>query len=387
MDSQQAIALRDHYKTHLLDSVIPFWLNHSLDREHGGFFTCLDRDGSVFDTDKAMWMQGRGVWMFAELYNRLEPRPEWLNAARHGYEFLIRHGFDDDGRMFFSTTREGHPLRKRRYLFTEAFGVIACAEYARAASNEQALEKAKQTYRLIIDLYRNPASLPPKIIPATRQTKSHAMPMILLAITQELREIDTDPLYTEVIDDALDQIVNHFMKPNERALFETVGINGERLDSAEGRTLNPGHAIETAWFILHESQQRADATLAQNAFDILDWSLERGWDTEHGGILYFVDAENKPPTQLEWDMKLWWPHTEALYALLLAHHLTGTNRYLDWYNTVHEWTFNHFPDPVYGEWYGYLHRDGTLATPLKGSMWKGPFHIPRALLNCLKLLE
>ena len=387
MDAQRVATLRTHYEKCLLEDVLPFWLKHAPDGEYGGFFTFLDRGGSVFDTDKAMWLQSRAVWMFAHLYNTLEPRAEWLKAAQHGYTFLVRHGFDADGRMFFATTREGKPLRKRRYLFTETFGAIACAEYARAANDEQALERAKHTYRLVVDLYRDPKALPPKVIASTRRTKSHAMPMILLATTQILRQVDTDPLYAEVTEQALDELFNHFMKPDERALFETVGPNGERLDTVEGRTLNPGHTIETAWFVMRESQHRNDPSLLRKALDILDWSLERGWDAEYGGIFSFVDAEGKPPTQLEWDMKLWWPHTEALYALLLAHHLSGEARYLAWYDKVHEWAFGHFADPEYGEWYGYLHRDGSVSTPLKGGLWKGAFHVPRAFLNSLQLLR
>lgn len=379
--------LHRQYHDALLTDVIPFWLRHSLDRESGGFLTCLDRDGSVFSTDKGMWMQGRGLWLFSRLFNTLEPREEWLDAAEMGFDFVMKHGFDVDGRMFYTTTRDGRPLRKRRYLFTETFGVIGCAEYARATGNELALQRARDTYRLIVDLSRTPGALEPKVFPDARRTKSHAMPMIMLATTQVLRQVDSDPLYTEVIDNSLDQILSDFLKPDERALFETVGANGERLDSPEGRCINPGHAIETSWFIMREGQQRNDSSLIQSALDILNWSLEWGWDKEHGGILYFIDVEGKPPEQLEWDMKLWWPHTEALYALLLAHHLTGQATYANWYEKVHEWTFSHFPDSEYGEWFGYLHRDGSLSIPLKGSIWKGPFHVPRALLQCHQLLE
>ena len=376
-----------HYRRCLLDDVVPFWLAHSLDHQEGGYLTCLDRDGSVYSTDKSIWLQGRGIWLFAKLYNNVEARQEWLDAAKVGYGFLVEHSFDADGRMYFSVTRDGRPLRKRRYLFAETFGVIACAEYALATDDEEALARAKETYRLVVDLYRTPGALMPKVYPQTRQTKSLSMPMILLATTQELRQVDSDPLYIEVVDEALDQILNQLLKRDERVLHETVGANGERLDSPEGRCLNPGHAIETAWFMLHEGRHRNDPSLTRAALDVLEWSLEWGWDPEHGGILSFVDTEGRPAEQLEWDMKLWWPHTEALYATLLAHHLTGASTYLDWYERIHSWAFSHFPDPEYGEWYGYLHRDGSVSHSLKGSMWKGAFHLPRALWLCTKVLE
>lgn len=379
--------LRDHYRRTLLEDVIPFWMKHSPDREFGGYLNCLDRDGSVYNTDKAMWIQCRTVWTFSKLCNEIERREEWIRTARLGYEFITKHGFDSDGRMHFVVTRDGRPLRKSRYLYTETFGVICCAAYSKATASEEALVQAKKTYRLLVDLYRSPGRLTPKINPETRSTISHAMPMILLSTTQELRRVDSDPLYREVVDQSIDQILNLFLKRDQRALFETVAPNGDRIDSPEGRCLNPGHAIETSWFLMHEAKERNDTSLLKNALDILVWSLEWGWDKDYGGLLYFVDVEGKPTEQLEWDMKLWWPHTEALYALLLAHQLTGDPVFEKWYDRVHDWSFAHFPDKEYGEWFGYLHRDGSLALRLKGSMWKGPFHLPRALLYCYKLLE
>ena len=387
MKEERINELREHYRLCLLDDVIPFWLRHSLDHEYGGYLTCLDRDGSVYSTDKAMWLQARQVWLFAKLYNEVEHRQEWLDAARLGYGFLTDHGFDADGRMFFSVTRDGRPLRKRRYLFTETFGVIACAEYYRATGDEGALRRATRTYRLVVELYRTPGSLPPKTYLQTRRTKSLAMPMILLATTQELGRATSHPSHVRVVNEALEQILGHFLKRDERAMHETVGPDGERLDSPEGRCVNPGHSIETAWFMLREGRHRNDDALVRSALDILTWSLGWGWDEEYGGLLSFVDVEGRPPEQLEWDMKLWWPHTEALYACLLAHYLTGEESFLDWYERIHAWSFAHFPDSEHGEWYGYLHRDGSVSLSLKGSMWKGAFHVPRALWLCLDLLE
>ncbi len=387
MDEARRQELKTFYLRALLDDVVPFWMAHSLDEQYGGYFNMLDRRGEVYDTDKAMWLQGRGVWMYATLYNTLEPRREWLDAARLGYEFLVRHGFDSDGRMFFQVTRDGRPLRKRRYFFTETFGAIACMQYAKAAQDDAALQRARDLFRLVVDLARNPGRLPAKVNPATRRTMSHAVPMILLATAQEFRKVETDPFYDQVALEATQQILTQFVKPEQRALFETLNADGSlMLDTVEGRVITPGHAIESAWFIMHEGRYRQDETMIRRALDIIRWSLALGWDETYGGLFYFVDYAGKPPTQLEWDQKLWWPHTEALYALLLAHHLTGESWCAEWYAKVHAWTFEHFPDPDYGEWYGYLHRDGSVLTPLKGSVWKGPFHLPRALLLSYQLL-
>lgn len=386
MEQGQLIQLHEFYKNYLFNNCLPFWLKNSVDHEYGGFLTCVDRDGELYNTDKSVWFQGRGTWMFSRLYNIVEHRQEWLDTAKNGYDFLIRNCFDTDDRMFFSVTRDGRPLRKRRYYFSECFAIIACAEYSRATGDKGALEKAVQTFQMVLDLYRNPQKLEPKVNPETRTAKSHSQPMILLSVIQILREIDNKPEYDIIADELMDTLFKDFIKPDEKALFETVGLNGERLDSPQGRCINPGHSIETAWFLMHEGLYRNNTAIINKALEVLDWSLQLGWDKEYGGIYSFVDIEGKPPEQLEWDMKLWWPHTEALYAALLAHKITGKMKYEIWYNKIHQWSFNHFEDTVYGEWYGYLHRDGSVANTLKGSLWKGPFHLPRALFLCWKLL-
>jgi N-acylglucosamine 2-epimerase len=378
--------LGSFYRDYLLDNVIPFWMEHSIDREHGGYLTCLDRRGDVYNYDKSVWFQGRGAWLFSRLHNAVEKRPEWLEAAKTGVDFLNAHCFDGDGRMFFTVTRDGRPLQKRRYVFSEAFAAIALAEYAKASGDEGAMLRAKRIFETVKDIYQNGRMIP-KIDPNTRKMQSHALPMILLSTMQALRENGNTNEYDAFAGELLRTLFTDFMKPEERALFETVGEQGERLDSPQGRCVNPGHAIETSWFLMREGLYRKDNGIIRDALNILEWSLELGWDKEYGGIFAFVDIEGKPPEQLEWDMKLWWPHTEALHALLLAHSITGDPKYEEWHDDMHSYAFGHFADMEHNEWYGYLHRDGTISNTLKGSLWKGMFHLPRALLLNWKLLE
>ena len=375
------------YKDGLLEDTMPFWQQHALDREHGGFMTFLDADGTVVGTDKPIWVIGRFTWLFAKLYNTVEPRAEWLSLAEHGISFLRQYGFDQDGRMFYSVTRDGRPLRKRRYLYTETFGVVALAEYAKASGDEKAKRQACELFQLIIKYHRTPGMLVPKGLPQTRPMKPHAMPMILLAIAQILRDFDDNPLYKQVIDDSIQEIEQHFLKSEFKALLENVGPNGEFVDEPVGRIVNPGHAIETAWFIMEEARMRNDSSMIELGRKILDWSLAIGWDDEYGGIYYFRDVRGLPCDQYEHDMKLWWPHNESIYATLLAYHLTGHQEYAKWHRKLHDWAYAHFPDHKNGEWFGYLHRDGSVSSTLKGNMWKGPFHLPRMQLRCWKLLE
>lgn len=387
MDSDRIEKLIKIYRDGLLNDTIPFWMKHTIDRECGGFLNFLDQDGTVLNYDKPVWVLGRLTWLTAMLYNNVEKKQEWLDTSRHGLDFLEKYCFDADGRMFYEVARDGKPLRKRRYLFTETFGVMALSEYAIAADDEKRLDAARKLFNLILRYYENPDSLPAKVFPQTRQAKSHAMAMILLGTSQQMRKADDNPLYDDIIERCCNEVFDDFMKYDEKALFETVGANGERLDSVEGRCINPGHAIETAWFLMAESRHRNDKQMLEKACLILDWSLDIGWDKEFEGILYFVDVEGKQPEQYEHDMKLWWPHNEAIYACLLAHYLTGDSKYEKWHKKLHDYSYSHFPDKKNGEWFKYLHRDGTLSSTVKGNRWAGPFHLPRMQYNCWKLLE
>jgi len=389
MDRKKMKQLCQFFYDELTGNTLPFWIDHAVDSRYGGFVTYLDRRGEPLSTDKPMWVHGRITWLFSRLFNVLEKRQEWLDLARHGMEFLLRHGFDTDGRMFYLVTRDGQPLRKRRYLYTESFGVIGLAEYARASGDGESLDRARSLMDLLLKLHNTPGALEPKVNPRVRQSRTHAMSMVIVSTLQVLRAADpeNETKYDDLISREIEGLFEYFVKPEKKALFETVGMQGELLDSPEGRCLNPGHAIETAWFILEEAKRRKDRALMEKTLPLIEWNLERGWDSRHGGIFYFLDSEGKQPEPLEWDMKLWWVHNEAIYATLLAYSLTGQHSYLEWFDRVFEWSEEHFPDREHGEWFGYLHYDGSVALDFKGNLWKGPYHLPRQQLNCHLLLK
>jgi N-acylglucosamine 2-epimerase len=388
MTSQRIDELICIYRDGLLKDTLPFWLEHCVDREQGGFIFSLDHDGSILCTDKSMWAQCRFTWLLATLYNYVEQRPEWLELAEHGIDFICKYGFGSDGRMFFCVTRDGRPLRKRRYLATESFGTIALAAYAKATKDKGKAQQALDLFELMLKYHTTEGLLEPKLIPQARRMKGLTMPMIIIVTAQVLREVICERICNEWIERCVDEIEKDFMKEQFQAVLENVGPEGEFIDAFDGRLLTPGHAIETAWFILHESKYRGgDSHLREIGLKILDWSWQIGWDDEYGGIIYYRDAKGLPCTEYWHDMKFWWPQNEAIIATLLAYQITGDEKYAGWHRMAHDWAYKHFPDPEYGEWYGYLHRDGRISTRLKGNMWKGPFHLPRMQWYCWKLLE
>lgn len=389
MDKLKITRLRGLYERTLFDDVVPFWLTHSPDRECGGYLHMLDRDGSSYSTDKYAWPTAREVWFFSTLCHMVEDRKEWRDMAKLGWDFIVKHFFHESGRSFYSFKRDGTPLTLPRKIFSETFIIIAGVRYALVTGDPEPARIARKLYKMVVDMAETPLAGSQKGIPGARPMIDHAIPMILLNVTREMMLLDGETEeYRKVVDWCLDRVFGKHVHPERKLLFEQVAPDGSLMsDLPEGRLVLPGHAIESSWFLMHEGMARKDNEIIRKACDLTLWMLEYGWDPEYGGLFYFLDSEGKPPLPLEWDMKLWWCHNEALYATLLAHHLTGDAVYEQWYDKLHDYSFSHHTDTEYGEWFGYLHRDGSVSHRFKGSAWKGCFHLPRQLLYCWLLLK
>ena len=394
MNKEQLRSSREWIRAEL-DRCVTFWLEHGMDPVNGGIYTCLDRTGRVFSTDKSVWMQGRGGWIFAWLCSRYGVKEEWLAASKSCLDFMEAHCLNHEAeeRMYFTVTADGKPLRQRRYYFSEAFYAMANAEYYGVTGDKDCLLRARRAYEMYWDLahcMKDPTGLGPKTIPETRTGRAFGIPMIYLNVTNVM--LRTDPerrtLYEERAAACVDEIFRYHVKDELGCVLENVGPEGEaRLDYTEGRIVNPGHDIEGVWFLLEHAKRTGDAALIEKASVIFDRAINAGWDKEYGGLLYFIDCLGNPPEAYEHDMKLWWPHDEILISSLMLFRDTGKEVYLDWFFKTLEYCRTYFSDPEYGEWYGYLHRDGTVAQPAKGNLFKGPFHIPRMLTICQVLID
>ncbi|MBB4081086.1 N-acylglucosamine 2-epimerase [Lewinella aquimaris] len=380
------MSLSQRYQQNLLDDVLPFWERHSPDPTNGGYFTCLDRRGKVYDTDKFIWLQGRQVWTYSMLYNRVEQRDNWLETARLGAEFLKKHGTDDVGHFYFSVTAEGRPLVQPYNIFSDCFAAMAFSQYAKASGDAAYGELARIAYFRILERSDNPKGQYEKTT-GVRKLKGFALPMILSNLVLELEDHLDPEEVDRTLDHSVHEVMNVFLQSDTGLIREAVQSDGSTHDSFEGRLLNPGHGIEAMWFMMDIGARRNDTELIQRAADTVLRTLEHTWDVEHGGIFYFMDAHGHPPQQLEWDQKLWWVHLEALVALAKAYEHTRSEQVRTWFQRVHDYTWSHFPDPEYGEWFGYLNRRGEPLLALKGGKWKGCFHVPRALLQCAQSLK
>ncbi len=377
----------ESYKKDLTENIMPFWMEYGLDRENGGVYTCVNRDGSLMDTTKSVWFQGRFAFICSFAYNNVEKKQEWLDAAKSTLEFIEKHCFDEQGHMYFSVTAEGKPLRKRRYVFSETFAAIAMSEYALATGDQHWAKRAIQVFEDTQRFLATPGFLPAKF-EADVKLQGHSIVMILINVGSCIRKVVDDPKLTQQIDESIEKLKKYFIHPEFKCLLETVGENGEFIDTNMTRTINPGHCIETSWFIMEEAKLRGwDKPMFDLALQVFDWSWDWGWDKQYGGIINFRDCKNLPPQDYSQDMKFWWPQCETIIASLYAYLGTGDEKYLYRHERISEWTYAHFPDAEYGEWYGYLHRDGTVAQPAKGNLYKGPFHIPRMMIKGYMLCQ
>ncbi len=379
--------LANQYRDELLERVLPFWLEHSQDKEFGGYFSCLDREGKVYDTDKFIWLQGREVWMFAMLYNQVEKRQEWLDCAIQGGEFLKKYGHDGNYNWYFSLTREGKPIIQPYNIFSYTFAAMAFAQLAVATGSEEYATIAKRTFDRILEKRNDPKGVWNKAYPGTRNLKSFSLPMILCNMALEIEPMIDKELLDRTIEECLKEVMEVFYRPELGLIVENVTTDGELADTFEGRLINPGHSLEAMWFIMNLGVRLNDKSLVEKAIQIALKTAEFGWDQKHGGIFYFMDRKGAPRVELEWDQKLWWVHIESMITMIKGYQLTGNEQCLEWFMRLHDYTWSHFKDAEFPEWYGYLNRQGEVLLPLKGGKWKGCFHVPRGLYQCWKILE
>lgn len=381
--------ISSRYKRELLEKCLPFWLEHSQDKEYGGYFSCLNRDGSVYDTDKFIWLQGREVWMFAMLYNNVEKNQQWLDCAIQGAEFLKKYGHDENWDFYFSLDRKGNPLVQPYNIFSNTFACMAFAQLAKATGNDEYALIARRIFGRILERRSNPKGQWCKAYPGTRPMKDFALPMIICNMALEIEDILEDKSVLEqTIDTCLHEVFDVFYQPELGCMLENVSsVDGAPVDCFEGREINPGHDLEALWFMMNLGVRRGDKALIEKCVEIALLVIERGWDKEFGGIYYFLDAKGVPQQKLEWDQKLWWVHIESAIAMLKGYQLTGNEKCLEWFLKLDAYLWDNFKDKEYPEWFGYLNRRGEVLLPLKGGKWKGCFHVPRGLYQIWQLAE
>lgn len=383
--------LRDFLYAHLMEDIMPFWVRYAVDPD-GGVNTCVADDGRIISRDKWLWSQWRMVWVFSKLYNSVEADEKWLRLAMHVYEFTAKFGWNEQvGGWNLCLTHDGKVIRGYDSIYVDAFAIDGLVELAKVSSSQSSelVSFACKTADSVIKRLQVPHDqIPHYPYPIPKGAKVHGIPMIFSFVLWKLGRFLDEPRYTKVAQSLSDEIFNNFYRPNRDLILERISEDNSEYPVPEGTTVNPGHAIEDMWFQIHIARHLGNTQRIKEACRLIRRHLELGWDEKYGGIFLAIDADNQQ--DIAWksaDTKLWWPQTETMYALLLAWEYTQEPWCLEWYNKVHEYCFKHYPVPKHGEWYRNLDRQGQ---PLKDTVVlpvKDPFHLPRAFIYCLEVLD
>jgi len=378
-------ALFAQYRSELLERTVPFWLGHGIDRKNGGICTVISDDGTVLSHDKYMWSQLRAIWTFSALYNLIEPRTEWLDAARHIFEFTQKHGRDAAGRWVFCVDKDGAVLKGADSIYADGFAIAGLTELAKATGDQEPARIALETCHSVIRRLAAPGSYPTEPLDIPAGCKAHGIAMIFAKVFYDLGSYLNDSAIINAGLEHAREVMGVFRRPEKRLLYEFVGLDDAPIGRPPGKAVVPGHAIESMWFMIHIYQSLGDERRVREAIECIRWHIELGWDSEFGGILLARDATGTFWKDKE-DTKIWWPHTEALYALLLAYSICGESWCLEWFHRVHDYAFAHFPSP-HGEWIQRLDRHGRGIDNIAAMPVKDPFHLARSLIHCSKVLE
>ena len=410
------------YTNHLKTELLPFWLAHAIDEEYGAFYTCFNNEGTkLLSQDKFTWSQGRFVWVWSKLagmdiFDAAERR-RFTALAGSGAQFLMKHCLLPNGNCAFLMSRDGTHKQQApgmpldSSIYADCFVVLGLARYASVSGERAPAEFALRLYRSIAQ--RMAAGVfNSEPYPAPAGYRQHGIPMIMLNTAQEMAAglAALGMAEATAVQDAADDYMRQtlaYVDANDQQR-EYVKANGTFDDEMLlGRHINPGHTIEDMWFVMHQvrwrkdkaSQQTIDraARIARRAFTV-------GWDAELGGLLHFCDKDGGEPrgntagmekervvqqVLAGWGDKLWWVHSEALYTMLLAHHLTGDESFIPLYRQAADFTFRTFPNPdrSVGEWIQIRDRTGKPQQKLVALPVKDPFHILRNVALIIDLLR
>jgi len=384
-------------KKHILEDIMPFWDTRCLDREAGGYITCFDRQGNITSTNKYIWFQGRQLYTYSLLYNRIEKRSAWLKLARAGYDFLIQHAYAGNGRWNFELTREGKVVTGTNSIYSDYHVTQGLAEYLLATdcADERGMRILEETFS---SLEKN--TMDPEFKDIFENTWSPT----LIWHDMHLTALNTASIAGQTLgrkrvkafeDYCLDRILNWFLRDKEQLIFEAVTRENQLDASPAGNFINPGHSLESMWFCMETGRIHEDPAVIKRALRGVDWTYRVGWDDVYGGIFAYLDASSQTPepfdwhkeTNTAWDDKIWWVNCESLCCFAQSYAASLDTKYLVMFEKQYDFCMKHFYDPEFGEWYERLYRDGTVKVSDKGTPWKCAYHLGRSLVYTISALE
>ncbi len=388
--NQIEIELREH--------ILPFWLNHTRDESRGGFYGEITNDLHVNEeAPRGALLTARILWTFAAAYRRYN-NPVYLAMADHAFQDLLSRFWDETyGGLYWMVAANGTPLRPRKQIYGQAFGIYALAEYYAATGEKAALDRAQEIYRLI-DTHAYDSKRK-GYLEAFTQDWEITEDMRLSAIDEnEKKSMNTHIHIMEAFTNLLRVWPNVHLKDRHTELLEVMMTR--IIDPATYHTLlffdedwtpksanvSYGHDIETSWLLVeaaevlaHEPILSQTKTLASRMAQTI---YDHGRDPD-GAVLY----EGGPEGWVD-DTKQWWPQAEAMVGFLNAYQITGAEHFLK--AAQRSWAFieAYLIDHERGGWYRYVTRDHQYdPDALKVSFWKAPYHNSRACMEATARLS
>ena len=380
--------LKQFLHQHLTEHVLPFWFPKLIDQRYGGLNNCVQDDGEVLSTEKYLWSQGRALWVLSKLFNDIDQDSKWLEMATPIFKLLTDYGRNTDKEWHFSLNADGTPAREPHSIYVDGFCIYGLTEYAKATGHAKSLEIALEAYTDAspkLDDHRLVRTMPH---PIPKGYQSHGPLMLFAHVFHELGILSGREDIQQRALELADRILTQHLDPKSGQLHEFVVLGGQKDSSDIGQTSIPGHVVESMWFLEEIYRYHGQSEKIPLLLETIRIHLELGWDQQFGGLVLATHLGGGKPQWHNPLGKIWWPHTESLQALLMTYAHTREKWAKDWYWKIHDYSFTHFPNWDSGDWFHNLDREGKPTIPyLQTLPVKDPFHLPRALIYSIKILD
>lgn len=397
--------LLEKYRYYLFDDFLPFMDKYVVDHQYGGFMCNTGRDGTNITQNKTAWYEGRGIWVYSFLYNKLKKDPEYLEIARKSVEFILKNEPTGDHLWPGSFSRDGTPISDPpNNIYGDLFVANGFSEYSKASGEDQYWDKAKAILIRCMKIYNSPdyeyivnygpggefnlksptANQNISTLEVTHAKGPRVLGhwMVIIRLVSQMLECKSDPELEKIADECIDAIMNYHFNPEFYLINEVLNHDLSRPEGPFSQFVYTGHAIETLWMLLYEAERRKDKELFDLVAERFKRHIEVAWDDVYRGVFRSFDHINENIWKTD---KVLWAQEEVLIGSLYMIEHTGDQWAKDMFAKMYEYVVDKFPLQQYGHPLWILGADRKVTFEEQYTR-VGNFHHPRHLmLNILSL--